>query len=75
MKLSYQLLVVVILGLMSMAASAVTYIDASASGIFTQIGADAQTLGGYAWTLMGIVLGISIAIGLTRRFLSKGAGR
>lgn len=42
-----------------------------AEAVFTGISADATALSAYAWPVMGVVLGLLIAMGLTKKFAHK----
>lgn len=42
-----------------------------AEAIFTELSADATTLSGYAWPVLGLILSLLIAMGLTKKFASK----
>ena len=54
-------------------ASAASFINPAVSGIYTQVGADAGTLFGFAYILLGIVVGGGIVMTLVSRLARKGA--
>jgi len=52
-----------------------TYLDASASTVVSTVQADAATVFGYGWTLLGVIFGGVLIMGIFKRITSKAAGR
>jgi len=70
---------VAVLGVAGLAAApsamAASYLDASVSPMFTQVGADVSTLIGYGWILFGIIVGGLIAFTIVKKVLHKSVGK
>lgn len=57
----------------ALATSAHAALPTDVTNLFDDLEANVTELSGYAWTIVAAVLGVSILIGLVKKFAKKGA--